>query len=209
MRKLISIIFGFAFTLSLTNSAFAVYYSTYNNQAFCTQDVYVCPNGTTVGRTGYNCQFVCPSPSAIIPVNNSYSYTNGCYTYYYNGNTNKTTLLSYNCSNNYNYTNNYNQGYSYTYTYPTTNSTYYTVPATYYYTQPTTYTYPYYYQYQPTYSNYNYSGYGYTSYPSGYTDTGYNNYNYGNYYDTNYGYNYGSTYNQSSCYYLAGIQVCY
>jgi|SRR3989344_3110167 len=27
----------------------------------CTMDAYICPNGSSVGRTGPNCQFVCPS----------------------------------------------------------------------------------------------------------------------------------------------------
>lgn len=195
MRKLISLTFGLALAATFTGNVFAAYtYSTYNNGTFCTQDAYVCPNGTTVGRTGSNCQFVCPSTPVPVPVNNSYTYTSGCYTYYYNGSTLSTTIVSYNCSNNYN--NNYTN-----YTYPTNYSNYYYTAPTSYYTQPTSYTYPYnYYQYQPTYSNYNYQGY--YSYPSGYTDTGYNNYNYGNYYNTGY--------NQStSCYYLAGIQVCY
>lgn len=31
--------------------------------AICTADAYLCPSGQYVGRTGANCQFVCPSPS--------------------------------------------------------------------------------------------------------------------------------------------------
>jgi hypothetical protein len=210
MRNLISISFGLALALTFVGSASAQYaYTTYNNNGtFCTQDVYVCPNGTTVGRTGSNCQFVCPSTPIPTPVNNSYTYTSGCYTYYYNGSTLSTTIVSYNCSNNYNNTysnSNYNQGYN-TYTYPTNNNTYY-------YKTPTSYSnsytaYPYNYQNgswsQPTYSNYN-TGYNsnYYTYPSGYTDTGYSNY-------VNYYTGYGSNYNQTtSCYSLVGVQICF
>lgn len=28
---------------------------------YCTQDAMLCPNGTYVGRTGPNCEFVCPA----------------------------------------------------------------------------------------------------------------------------------------------------
>ncbi|MFH1244608.1 MAG: hypothetical protein V1487_03530 [bacterium] len=43
----------------------------------CPEDVRICPDGTTVGRTGPNCQFVCPStsptptPPSISPPNPS------------------------------------------------------------------------------------------------------------------------------------------
>jgi|SRR3989344_5077558 len=30
------------------------------NQVICTQDAMQCPNGTWVGRTGPNCEFICP-----------------------------------------------------------------------------------------------------------------------------------------------------
>ena len=32
-------------------------------QTFCAQDAQVCPDGRTVGRSGPNCEFVCPSPT--------------------------------------------------------------------------------------------------------------------------------------------------
>ncbi len=122
MRKLISLTFGLVLATTFIGSASAQYtYTTYNNNGtFCTQDAYVCPNGTTVGRTGSNCQFVCPSTQVPVTINNSYTYTSGCYTYYFNGTTNKTTILNNSCSNNYNntYSNNYNQEYNYTYIAP-------------------------------------------------------------------------------------------
>lgn len=30
----------------------------------CTRDVYLCPDGTKVGRTGPNCEFICPKPTS-------------------------------------------------------------------------------------------------------------------------------------------------
>lgn len=39
--------------------------STTPNQVACTQDAKLCPDGTSVGRTGPNCEFApCPTPSA-------------------------------------------------------------------------------------------------------------------------------------------------
>lgn len=32
-----------------------------NSAVACTMDAKMCPNGTYVGRTGPNCQFVCPT----------------------------------------------------------------------------------------------------------------------------------------------------
>ena len=31
------------------------------HQGVCTADAFVCPSGISVGRTGSNCQFVCPN----------------------------------------------------------------------------------------------------------------------------------------------------
>jgi hypothetical protein len=210
MKKIISIALGLTFATTLIGTTFASY--NYNsNGTYCTQDAYVCPDGTSVGRTGSNCQFVCPSTPTT--TNNSYTYTSGCYTYYYNASTLNTSVVSYNCSNNYNnnynnnnYNNNYNNGY--TYTAPSTSYYYYTTPSSYY-------TSPYYtYQYQNgswypsnSYNNTSYTS-SYYTYPIGYTDTGYN-YGYNNY-------NYGNNYNDgfirtptNPCYYQGGYQVCY
>ncbi len=89
--------------------SYSSYY--YGNQIMCPMDAYVCADGTTVGRTGSNCQFVCPitvtqTPSCTGTYQNyctgltppsSYYYTSGCYTYYYNGYTRTTSVTSYNC----------------------------------------------------------------------------------------------------------------
>ncbi len=32
--------------------------------AACTRDAYLCPDGTKVGRTGPNCEFICPKPTS-------------------------------------------------------------------------------------------------------------------------------------------------
>jgi hypothetical protein len=126
-------------------------YSThYGNQTMCTMDAYVCPNGTTVGRTGPHCQFVCPGTATIPPVcsstycmgaiPSSYYYTSGCYTYYYNGYTRTTTVTSYNCQN-YVTPQQYYPYYSY---YPATTQYYstYSYPVQTTYTSPVTYTTP-------------------------------------------------------------------
>lgn len=170
--------------------AAASYYGGHT-QTVCTQDAYVCPNGTTVGRTGYNCQFVCPSTT--ITYSPSYTYTSGCYTYYYNGQTRTTSIVSYNCGTTYSY-----YPVATTYSYPT--SQYYTYhynsgrwsPS---YTNQWTNTY-----YSNPYSNWNY-GWTYGGYN---TNTNYTNY--GNY-NTGY-YNYGNYNNNSGCYYVNGQQVC-
>lgn len=189
MRKIISLVAGIILGTSFITTAFASYgYSTYNTA--CTLDAYICPNGTTVGRTGSNCQFVCPGSSTSIPpttLNSSYFYTSGCYTYYYNGTTNRTSIMSNNCATT-NYTN-YNYG---SYTYPS-NTYYYTLPTTSYYN--TSYTYP----YTTTYYSYP-SSYYYNN--VGYTDTGYNT----TYYYGNNNYIYTPT---NSCYYVNGYYMCY
>jgi hypothetical protein len=82
----------FMYTSAQTSYQSSYYYG--NNTAVCTMDAYVCPDGTTVGRTGYNCQFVCQS---VVNNSPSYTYTSGCYTYYYNGQTRTTSVVSYNC----------------------------------------------------------------------------------------------------------------
>ncbi len=124
----------FMFTLGCSYASAQAVFGPGSNTTYCTQDVYVCPNGTTVGRTGSNCQFVCPSTpvtctsgnnytGCVIPNynQNSYYYTSGCYTYYYNGFTRTTSVTSYNCQTlpnitSYNtspgyYTYQYNNGY--------------------------------------------------------------------------------------------------
>lgn len=175
-----------AFLASFTSvSAQAVFGpGTTGSVTFCTADAYVCPNGTTVGRTGSNCQFVCPDVVTTSPtctnvypyyctglVSPSYSYTSGCYTYYYNGYTRTTTVQSYNCQ-----TNNYG-----------------------YYPVATTYTYP-----SSGYSTYHYcNGSWHTSYHGGNNCISnwlnYNNYN--QYQYNNYQY-------RNNCYYLDGRLVC-
>lgn len=43
------------------------YFSSTNTESepvFCTADAMQCPDGTYVGRTGPNCEFVCPEPGA-------------------------------------------------------------------------------------------------------------------------------------------------
>ncbi len=130
--------------------------------------------------------------NSVYTVSPSYSYTSGCYTYWYNGTTKQVSIIGYTCTNN-TYQNSYTN-----YTYPTSNQTYYyTVPTTYYTYPSYNYTYQTTDWYQPTYSYY---------YTTSYTDTGYNNYNaYDPYYNS---YNNGYSY-QNSCYWQNGYQVCY
>ncbi len=166
-------------------------YSTYyGNQVMCPMDAYVCADGSTVGRTGPNCQFVCPVTQSTVPA--SYSYTSGCYTYYYNGYTRTTTITSYNCQTN--------------------NNTYYPVT-----TYPVnTYTYPYsttiapssqYYTYKYCNGSWQLSYYGNNTCSTIFNwNTGYNSY-YGTYNNYNYGYNNYNNYT-SNCYYVNGYQVC-
>ncbi len=219
MKKIISLALGLTFATTLVGTVFASYtYTTYNS-TYCMDDAYVCPNGTTVGRTGTNCQFVCPITPAYTSqtINNSYTYTSGCYTYYYNGVTRNSTIISYNCSNTY--SNNY------TYTYPT---------QTYYYTAPTSYVSPHstycykngtWYPASNSKCNDYHNNFTLSNYGGGYTDTGYGNNYYGNsnYYGNN---NYGNSYGNSNyyygsygdgfmyrptnpCSYQSGYQVCY
>ncbi len=89
------------------------YSSYYGSQIMCPMDAYVCTDGTTVGRTGPNCQFVCPITQTPAPA--SYYYTSGCYTYYYNGYTRTTTITNYNCQSNYTITYPSSQYYTYNY----------------------------------------------------------------------------------------------
>lgn len=155
------------------------------------------------------------SNNSVYIVTPSYTYTSGCYIYYYNGTTRNSSVIGYSCTNN-NYSNNYTN-----YTYPVTSNYTYTVPSTYYtnsYSVPSTYytnTYSnpynssYYYQntatYPTTYTTYD-TGYNnaYYYYNTGYTDTGYNN----TYYNSNYnnGYKYVDP---NPCYDTNGYQVCY
>lgn len=169
-----------------------------NTGTVCTMDAYVCPNGTTVGRTGANCQFVCPSTTNI--TSSSYTYTDGCYTYSFNQNTRATTILSNNCQSNYGY---YQQP-SYSYTSPVV-STSYIQPTQSYYTQPSSW---YYSQNVSSINSYllNYTT-PYNGYSNYYNTSYYPSYGYGNYY----GYSAYDTfgYNYSYCYYNTyGFQVC-
>lgn len=180
------------------------YSSYYGNQVMCPMDAQVCADGTTVGRTGPNCQFVCPTTVTQTPactgvypnycmgaIPSSYSYTSGCYTYYYNGYTRTTTITSYNCQ---------------------TNSTYYPVT-----TYPVnTYTYPYsttiapssqYYTYKYCNGSWQLSYYGNNNCSNIFNwNTGYNGYT--GYYGTYNNYNYGYNNYTSNCYYVNGYQVC-
>lgn len=196
MNKIITTLFGLflAFSAVSTGVAYASHTYTPNTRyhhttTTCTLDAYTCPNGTTVGRTGSNCQFVCPRTSYTPPVQNSYTYTSGCYTYYYDGYTRSSSVVSYNCSNNYNTYNNTYGNYAYT----APSAYYYTAPSSYYYTTPSSYTYN-----TSPYSTYQYQSYYYPSTYSttGYTDTGYTTYT------NNYNYTQG-------CVYVSGYQVCY
>ena len=82
-------------------------YGNNNGQTMCTMEAMVCPNGSTVGRTGPNCAFsACPS----VPYNTGstyYSSYGSNPTFYTSGN-----MPYYGGSNgNYNYGSQYNQGY--------------------------------------------------------------------------------------------------
>jgi hypothetical protein len=119
MKLFISFVFGTLCMLSLTTLASAqVYYSYDGVYAPLYQTTY---NGT---QEYYNQNY-----------NRSYSYTSGCYTYYYNGQTNTTSVQSYNCQTNNNYTQVVTKQPVIYYTEPTV--TYHTTPPTTYYTQPT------------------------------------------------------------------------
>lgn len=197
MKTIISLTFGLLLAISGATTVSAQVYSAslsyypYNsnyNTNYTSNRPSNCMYATTYPNTGCDSQ------------NNyhaSYYYTSGCYTYYYNGYTRTTSIISNSCQNQN----------SYTYTTPT-NYSYYTSP---YYT----------YNYSngswsPSYSNNMYGN------NNGYTNTGYG-YNYGtNYtYDTNYnyGYNYDNydygSYNgfvhtpQNPCYYTTdGYYTC-
>lgn len=46
-----------------------------DDSVMCTQDAMLCPDGTYVGRTGPNCEFVCPTPqSGEVYRNNQYGF---------------------------------------------------------------------------------------------------------------------------------------
>ncbi len=161
----------------------ASYYYNNGNATVCTMDAYVCPNGTTVGRTGPNCQLVCPSVVSYTP---SYNYTSGCYTYYYNGQTRTTSVVSYNC-----------QSQTQTY-YPV--ATTYTYPS---YTHPTQNTY---YYGNSGYHTYNYCNGSWRSAYYGNTNCTNSWLSNGNmYYYTSPTHN---TY-QNGCYYQNGYLVCH
>lgn len=104
--------------------------------------------------------------------NNSYTYTSGCYIYYYDGYRRTSTLVGSTCGNQntYNYSYQY-QTYPYTYSYPS---------YTYSYSYPTTSYYTYDYSnggWYPNNSYYNNYNYGYNNY---------NTYTYGCYWQNGY-----------------------
>ena len=48
-------------------------------QVMCTMDAMQCPDGSYVGRTGPNCEFVCPTTTEATDTNNWKTYTNDEY----------------------------------------------------------------------------------------------------------------------------------
>ncbi|MBP6888075.1 MAG: hypothetical protein KBC21_00045 [Candidatus Pacebacteria bacterium] len=187
---------AFFATFMIAEAQVAYYYGNYgNNNTICTVDAYVCPNGTIVGRTGTNCQFSCSVVIVTPPIidcdswcmnhrtTSSYSYTSGCYTYYYNGQTRTTSIVSYSCQSQ--------------------TQTYYPVA--------TTYTYPSQVTQYPYHSS-GYFTYMYCNglwRPSYYGNNNCDNLSYrnnSNYYGV---INYTSSYNNlNNCYYLNGYQIC-
>lgn len=176
-------------------------YPTYTNSSICTKDAMVCPDGSVIGRSGPNCNFICPNYTEYtyptnwsgynIPYNsynntytyitssslNSYQFAQGCNLYNFDTYTKVATLVGSYCTSNYVYP--YNTQYSPTTIYPTTT----TYPASTIY---------------PTTTNYTYKYINGSWYPS-------NLYN-----DSQYYTNYNTQYNPTSpCYYLNGYQVCY
>lgn len=167
MKKILTLIFSIALVSSVTSLASAQMYS-YGNQ-----------NNNYCGTYGnYGC-----SSSQQYQVN-SYYYTSGCYTYYYDGYRLSSSIVSYNCQQT-----NTNYNYQYTYTYPQQYQSNYVSP---YYVSP-------YYTYK--YSN----GSWYPSYIDVTNNNGYTN--------TNYNTSYYNSYNEGSysnnCYWQNGYQVCY
>lgn len=126
-------------------------------------------------------------------VNNSYAYTIGCTTYWYNSYTRVSTPTGSTCYNNYN---NYNYQYSSQYSQPTYTYQYVQPTYTYQTVQPS-YTYSY---VQPTYNTTPTNTTYYYSNGSWYPSTNYNNaYQYQGY----------NSYNNYNCYYGNVYQVCY
>lgn len=164
MKKIITLTFGLFLAFSTASTVFAQSYYSYNNSY---------SNGGSL--------------STSYPVNYrpSYTYTQGCYTYYYNGYTQTTSIASYNCQNQN----------TYSYTNPVV-YTYYTLPYIYntYYTQPSTY-YTYGYSGGSWYPRYN------NSYLFG--NNSYNNSNY--YYNNSNGHVNTPT---TNCYHLNGGYAC-
>jgi hypothetical protein len=173
-KNLIAITIGFSAFFGMFSAASAQYnYSYNNNYSYNSTNNNGCYYSSTYGRT-FCTGYTAPA---------SYSYTKGCYTYYYDGSTRSTSITSYNCQ-----------------------TTTYTSPSYYYYTTPSYSNYQYSnYSWYPSsyYSNYtntNYSNYGY-----------YNNYlNYSTVYpyyvDSTY---YTPTTYMGGCYWQSGYQVCY
>jgi len=158
MKTIISLTFGFLLAFSAIGTVSAQVYYSYSG-------------------SGHHNQH---QPSYGSQQQASYTYTQGCYTYYYNGYTRTTSIISSTCQAQNVYS--------------------YVTPVTYsYYTSPY-YTYSYQQNTNSWYSPYsNYYNYGYTN-------TGYN---YGNYYN-NYGYyNNGRVYTPTNpCYSVGGYYVC-
>lgn len=141
MKKIISLAFTTLLAISAAVTVSAYTYGTPNYSYDNTNCVI--PMMYPYYNTG------CTTPS-------SYYYTSGCYTYYYNGYTRTSSIVSYNCQ--------------------TTNHTYVAPITQYYYTSPY-YTYSYtngswYPSYTYSYGNYdNTNYYDYTNYNNGYVYT--------------------------------------
>jgi hypothetical protein len=63
---LIAIILAVVAVLAVVVYVFgAKFFTSGSNQTACTQEAKICPNGSSVGRTGPNCEFAaCPTASA-------------------------------------------------------------------------------------------------------------------------------------------------
>jgi hypothetical protein len=158
MKKLITLSFGLLLAISAVSTASAAYCVT--------------------GNTGYMYGYFGNGCVTTQPVQQSYYYTQGCYTYYYDAYTLSSRAVSYNCQT---YTN-------------TVNYTYYTQP-TMYTTYPTS-----------AYYTYGYDRSSGTWYPR-YSDTNiWSTFNNTNYYN-NYNNGFVNTPNVN-CYYLNGYQIC-
>lgn len=53
-------IFTVTFSFILASCGYGNLPNTPDEQVVCTQDAMLCPDGTSVGRSGPKCEFVCP-----------------------------------------------------------------------------------------------------------------------------------------------------